>query len=184
MNTRPLRCVATLSTLLALNVMYAQDAVTAEQDKDAKVDPLQVFEAREFEAAGDFRLPYRLLKPAGFQAENRNPDLKYPLVIFLHGAGERGDDNERQLIHGGRNFAAAAMRNRHPAFIVAPQCPAELWWVNIPGLSRSKDTPDSSVAPLEAVLKLVESLQQEFPIESKRIYAVGLSMGGFGTWTY
>src|SRR4051794_27812515 len=64
------------------------------------------------------KLPYRLLKPLAV-ADGK----KYPLVVFLHGAGERGTDNEKQLIHGVPQFAARANREKYPCFLIAPQCP-------------------------------------------------------------
>ena len=67
---------------------------------------------------GDYKLPYRLLKPKDYDAKQ-----KYPLVIFLHGAGERGDDNAKQLVHGMNDFASDEVMAKYPAFVFAPQCP-------------------------------------------------------------
>ena len=63
-------------------------------------------------------LPYRILLP-----KNYNSQKLYPMLIFLHGAGERGDDNELQLIHGGSLFKSNDFRNNYPAIVVFPQCP-------------------------------------------------------------
>ncbi|RIK78935.1 MAG: hypothetical protein DCC67_11120, partial [Planctomycetota bacterium] len=73
--------------LLAINAMSAQDAVTAKEEATT-IDPLEVFEPRQYEGADGLKLPYRLLKPWGYEAENRDPETKFPLVLFLHGAGE------------------------------------------------------------------------------------------------
>ncbi|HBX46492.1 MAG TPA: phospholipase, partial [Porphyromonadaceae bacterium] len=51
------------------------------------------------------------------------PGKKYPLVVFLHGAGERGNDNEAQLTHGGNMFTNPVNREKYPAFVLFPQCP-------------------------------------------------------------
>ena len=75
------------------------------------------FEPRVFQD-GEYRLNYRLLKPRPF-----DPAQKYPLVIFLHGAGERGDDNTKQLVHGMNDFASDEIMAKYPAFVIAPQCP-------------------------------------------------------------
>jgi len=134
------------------------------------------FEPRTY-VAGDFSLPYRLLKPKGY-----DPKQKYPLVIFLHGAGERGSDNEKQLLHGMNDFASDEIMNKYPAFVMAPQCPAGQQWGGINRLAKT-ETPEGQLAPaLEATLKVVPVLQKEFSIGDRRIYLTGLSMGGYGSW--
>ena len=71
-------------------------------------------------------LPYRLLRPLAAQA-----GTQYPLVVFLHGAGERGTDNDKQLTHGVPQFATAENRTKYPCFLIAPQCPAGQRWVEV-----------------------------------------------------
>jgi predicted peptidase len=151
--------------------MCAQDAITPQP-----ADPLKVFEARVFEdKLGS--LPYRLLKPLGHDRKQ-----KYPLVMFLHGAGERGADNAKQLLHGGRNFALEAMRRRHPAFVVFPQCPTDKRWVEVAWDAEHQKAPKEPSVTMHAVLALVDALREEFSVDERRIYGVGLSMGGFGIW--
>ncbi len=70
-----------------------------------------------------FFLPYRMIRPESMKAGK-----KYPLVLFLHGAGERGNDNERQLTHGGQMFLNPVNREKYPAFVLVPQCPAGSYW--------------------------------------------------------
>jgi predicted peptidase len=160
-----------------MNAQTIEKPKASAHDKETdKPDPLKVFEARTF-GKGDGRLPYRLLKPLNYDAKQQ-----YPLVLFLHGAGERGSDNERQLIHGGKDFADEGFRKRHPAFIVAPQCPEEEKWVDVPWDSEAHKMPAEPSLPMKSVLKLLETLRKEFPIDAKRIYGIGLSMGGYGTW--
>lgn len=89
-------------------------------------------------------------------------EQRWPLVLFLHGAGERGDDLERVNIHGPAKRINAG--TNFPFILVAPQCPEEQWW----------DT-DTLVALLDTV---TESLR----VDPDRVYVTGLSMGGFGTW--
>jgi predicted peptidase len=170
--------------LLALAVCKPMNAQTADNQQAsaagkaeaAPPDPNKVFEARTF-GEGDGRLPFRLLKPLDYDAKQ-----KYPLVLFLHGAGERGAGNDRQLIHGGRNFIDEAFRRRHPAFIVAPQCPEEKKWVEVPWDAKEHKAPADPGPTMKAVFDLVDSLQKEFSIDADRIYGIGLSMGGYGTW--
>jgi predicted peptidase len=170
--TRPHVLLAVLAMTLGLRTINAQDAAAPQP-----ADPLKVFEARVLETSGGAALPYRLLKPLDY-----DPQQKYPLVLFLHGAGERGDDNEKQLIHGGRNFAHEAMRRRHPAFVAVPQCPAEKKWVEVPWEAQAHKVPEQASETLRAVFNLVDALQKEFSIDEGRIYCVGLSMGGYGAW--
>lgn len=159
-----------LLVVMIASTMHAQDAAPP-------ADPLAASEARVFRSADGASLPYRLLAPPQV-----DPQQRYPLVVFLHGAGERGDDNAAQLVHGGRNFADAPARRRHPAFVIFPQCPAERKWVDVPWDGRTHAMPAEPSGPLGSVLELVAALQQELPVDASRIYGVGLSMGGYGTW--
>jgi predicted peptidase len=134
------------------------------------------FEARTFGDRG-FALPYRLLKPKDYDL-----NAKYPLVVFLHGAGERGNDNFKQLVHGMNDFASDENMAKYPAFVIAPQCPDDRKWVEVDWRLEAHTQPESPSVSLEATLRLVDALQQEFAIDSSRIYLTGLSMGGYGTW--
>src|SRR5205807_823190 len=78
------------------------------------------FEARTFTSDQGAKLPYRLLKPLNYEEAK-----KYPLVLFLHGAGERGDDNKLQLKHGAPVFLKPDLRVNYPCFVFAPQCPKD-----------------------------------------------------------
>src|SRR3954451_6779987 len=77
-----------------------------------KPDLDKLLEKRTFEK-DKARLPYRLMKPEGYKADGKDT---YPLVVFLHGAGERGDNNTAQLKHGVRDFAKEDNRKKYPAF--------------------------------------------------------------------
>lgn len=120
------------------------------------------------------KLPYRWLTP-----EPEAPQVRYPLVVFLHGAGERGEDNEKQLIHGVANFYTPANRKKYPCFLVAPQCPENLRWADWTQHGPLQDHPTEAT---RLVLELVDVLRQSQNIDSKRVYLTGLSMGGFATW--
>lgn len=122
-------------------------------------------------------LPYRLLKPEEVDAKQ-----KYPLVIFLHGAGERGTDNDKQLVHGVPEFAKPEHRKKYPCFLIAPQCPANVKWVDCDWGALSHKQPGEPTEPLRQTLELIDAMQKEFPIDPKRIYITGLSMGGYGVW--
>ena len=77
-------------------------------------------------------LPYRLLLPKNF-----DNDKKYPLIIFLHGAGERGNDNELQLVHGKDLFINMNKNNTFPSIVVFPQCSKNSYWANVSRINNS-----------------------------------------------
>jgi len=109
---------------------------------------------------------------------------KYPLVIFLHGSGERGKDNEAQLKWGVMNFATDQNMMLHPALVIAPQCPEQVSWSNF---SREKNTTEmhlqpAPTRPMELLIGLIHQLIKTMPVDSNRIYITGLSMGGYGTY--
>lgn len=157
------RCLAPLALLLMTTAALAAD----NRDR---------FEARTF-ADGDFKLPYRLLKPKDYDAKQ-----KYPLVLFLHGAGERGENNKAQLVHGMNDFASDEIMAKYPAFVIAPQCPTDKKWVEVDWSASQHTTPEQPSLGLAATLKAIEALQKEFSIDDQRLYITGLSMGGYGTW--
>ena len=84
-----------------------------------------LYEKREFVFKGD-TLRYRVLFP-----ENYDKSRSYPLVLFLHGAGERGNDNEKQLIHGSSMFTEENNRKNYPSIVIFPQCPEGGFWVEM-----------------------------------------------------
>ncbi len=127
---------------------------------------------------GKDTLKYRQLFP------DANPSRKYPLVIFLHGSGERGSDNDAQLKWGVMNFAVEQTMMKYPAFVIAPQCPANLNWANIAMNRNTREVrleKDPS-KPMELVIALINKMIKDSPIDKNRIYITGLSMGGFGTF--
>ncbi|MFZ6014365.1 MAG: prolyl oligopeptidase family serine peptidase [Bacteroidota bacterium] len=120
-------------------------------------------------------LPYRLLKPA-----NPNLESPVPLVIFLHGAGERGRENEVQIKHISNLFLEPKNRSRFPCYVVAPQCPKNKSWTEY-DKSENQMSADPS-RPMEMLIQLLDQILKEYPIDQNRIYVTGLSMGGYGTW--
>jgi predicted peptidase len=149
----------------------------------AQGQSLDDFQKQKFTHNGD-RLLYRIQFPL-HNVESK----KYPLVVVLHGSGERGRDNEAQLRWGGDLFANPANREKFPAIVVFPQCPPDDSWGRVGG-SRDADSSQRFTflskepigRPLELVLELIESLVASGKVDSKRIYIGGLSMGGFGTF--
>ena len=82
-----------------------------------KAQDLSLYQKKWMVQNGD-TLPYRILLPEGYDSTQ-----KYPVIFFLHGAGERGRDNEKQLVHGGKLFLKEEVRKNYKAIVVFPQCP-------------------------------------------------------------
>jgi len=133
-------------------------------------------EKRVYQDPKGEKLPYRLFIPPAY-----DPQKKYPLILFLHGAGERGDDNEAQLVHA-QVLRLVADPNR-PCFLVAPQCPVGRKWVEVPwDFKTFHETPAEPSLPMRLTMELLDQLDKEFSIDPDRRYVTGLSMGGFGTF--
>ncbi len=134
---------------------------------------------------GKDTLPYRLLLPLDY-----DPGKKYPLILFLHGAGERGNDNEKQLVHGAKLFLVDSIRKTYPAIVVFPQCAANSFWSNVSIATDSINktrvfnfpTDGPPTKAMELLLELLKELADNYPLDKKHLYVGGLSMGGMGTF--
>ena len=115
-------------------------------------------------------LPYRLLRP-----EEEKLGQKYPLVLFLHGAGERGTDNIINLRYITPLFMKAESRTKYPCYLLIPQCPPNVWW-------SGKGRGDTSGGAVDEIMNLIDSLAATGKVDRERIYVTGLSMGGYATW--
>ncbi len=110
-------------------------------------------------------------------------DEKIPLVLFLHGAGERGTDNQAQLKHGMSELVAWAQKAGQPCHILAPQCPPGKWWGEVNDYRSTTNLKFSEQQPvLEALLALIEETATQSAIDRDLVYLTGLSMGGYGTY--
>ncbi len=141
------------------------------------------FEKSVFIRNGDTLL-YRVQYPLAYRSAG-----KYPLVVLLHGSGERGNDNAAQLKWGGDLFADSAQRAAHPAIVIFPQCPQNNSWAGVTSRRDLDSTQRFSFLseqpvgkPLALVLALVDSLSSAGLVNTKKIYIGGLSMGGMGTY--
>lgn len=152
-----------------LHVLPAISSVYGQSDS--------LFEKHIFITKLNDTLPYRLMRP-------QFPDtaIKVPLVLFLHGAGERGNDNNMQFVNGVKNFATDSNRMKFPCFLVLPQCAKEYRWVETDWRLPSHIIPGKPSVYLNATIMLIDSLMKNLNIDTNRIYITGLSMGGFGTW--
>lgn len=163
-----------LTTLLAL-VLITQGTLSAQD--------FSLYEKGEFKTTDGHILPYRLLYP-----KNYDKTKKYPVILFLHGAGERGNDNEKQLTHGAKLFLDEQNREKYPSFLIMPQCPQESYWSSVQAdrtrqpMTFTFDYTRPSNWPLEAALDVVEQLTNQEGVDPRRLYIMGLSMGGMGTF--
>ncbi len=139
------------------------------------------FEKKVYVSVSGDSLNYRFLRP-----EVEKKGKKYPLVLFLHGAGERGTDNEKQLLHGSQMWLNPVNRDKYPAFVLFPQCPESAYWayVKSPRSFEPSQMPSNVLlSPLFSTLKeLLDSCLNMPQVDKKRIYVVGLSMGAMGTF--
>ena len=106
----------------------------------------------------EIELDYLLSLPEHYESKD-----EWPLILFLHGAGERGDNLDRVKIHGPPKLIASG--EKLPFIVVSPQCPKDRWW---------------NAVELTALL---DEIVEKHNVDESRIYVTGLSMGGFGTWS-
>jgi predicted peptidase len=161
--------ISTLGIVIFFLFSFSAEAQTMEDYKKA-----------QFIHEND-TLNYRILFPKDFSEEN-----KYPVVLVLHGAGERGNNNEAQLTHGGKLFLEK--QEEFPAIVIFPQAPLEDYWAKVevdrevtPFEFKFKNN-EAPTQALDMVMKLMDSISSEKYVDQNRIYVGGLSMGGMGTY--
>jgi len=135
-------------------------------------------EAKIFTDSTGYDLPYRIYVPADY-----SEDYAYPLVLFLHGAGERGYDNEAQLKHTIMHPFTDKSCPIYQSIVIVPQCPTYDGWVHTNWDLGSYSIEKAKIAgAMTAVVELLDSIMEEYSINADRQYVLGLSMGGYGTW--
>lgn len=157
-----------IALLLMVNLAYSQDK---------SLFTIELF------IKGNDTLKYRMLLPENFDAEKQ-----YPVLFFLHGAGERGNDNEAQLVHGSKLFLNAENRKNFPAIIIFPQCPQNDYWSNVK-INNANTTDRFSFQKggkpnkaMSLLMALVSKIKSEKFSDNDRFYVGGLSMGAMGTF--
>ena len=137
-----------------------------------------IFEDRLYEAADGTKIPYRLYVPYDYDTNK-----EYPVVLFLHGANDRGSDNLSSMNHMIETLYSHENSPFWDSIVIIPQCPLDEQWVDTPwknGGYRVEEVPESN--ELKAVVEILGLVSEEFPTDKDRYYVTGLSMGGFGTW--
>lgn len=139
---------------------------------------------KKFLVQGNDTLPYRILLPLQYDAKKT-----YPVLFFLHGAGERGSDNEKQLVHGSKVFLSPDHRTRFPAIVVFPQCSANSYWSNVLRLHDADGKRQfhflaggEPTRYMQLLQHLVTYFLSAYPVKKAQVYVGGLSMGGMGTY--
>lgn len=132
----------------------------------------EILLAKVFKGSQGRTMPYRLYIP-----ENYDKQKKYPLVLYLHGGGGRGDDNLKQ-IEGGNGYIVDLLVSRstqanNPSIVLIPQSPGE-GWVDYDSITPTRY--------LSLVLELIKEIESSYNVNTDRRYVLGQSMGGFGAF--
>ncbi|WP_458628796.1 carboxylesterase family protein [Winogradskyella sp. PC D3.3] len=167
-----------LVTLIFSIIIFSSYGVKAQQTESSK----DLFSYENHIVKGD-TLNYRMLLPKDFEASKT-----YPLVLMLHGAGERGNDNKKQLAHGSQLFLNETVRDSFPAIVIFPQCPKNDYWSKLDADRSTKPITFNykyNEAPTKAmalVMDLMKDMVAKPFVKTDQVYVMGLSMGGMGTF--
>jgi predicted peptidase len=148
--------------------------IEKENERKIAAAPAAQFSAGDFNATNGVKIMYRLLAPGTSKHE------KLPLVVMMHGSGQIGTDNQKQLGWLARSWAHPDIQPRFPAYVLVPQVPArsaDYQPAADEGMQMSFARP-----PLEAVMQLVEHTIKNNDVDASRVYIVGFSMGASGAW--
>ena len=147
--------MTTRFTATALALAFATTILCAQED-----DSMQKSKTFEKQVTRTMSANYLLFLPKGYEPKG---DKKWPLMIFLHGAGERGSELKKVAVHGPPKIVKS--QPDFPFIVVSPQCPENQSWSN------------------DLVLALMDEIIATHQVDTNRVYLTGLSMGGFGTWS-
>ena len=164
-------------TALAMNAAVFADENAPEKTPD--FNPSDLMEAKTFASPDGSPIAYRIHKP---NKETLAENAKLPVVLFLHGAGERGNDNSAQLLHCVTQLMRFVVENKHPAIVIVPQCPAGTWWTFGPSETNTPPITAKQTNTLKTVLEIMDTELADMPYDPSRVYVSGISMGGYGTW--
>ena len=144
----------------------------------------KVYEYQDPKSGECFHLPYRVYFPTGYDAAD---EKTYPILFFLHGHGECGTDNALQIrVLGKENRLIDMVMERDDCIIVAPQCPCNVKYEWVPlnhaWATGSRELTEEPTIGLAAATEILKMFLASGKIDLSRVYAAGISMGGYGTW--
>jgi predicted peptidase len=151
---KKLLAIALGFTVLSGSALKSSLALAQE---DPTPDPMQKPLKFERQITRTLRANYLLFLPKEYESKKQ-----WPLMLFLHGAGERGSNVWRVAVHGPPKIVRG--KPNFPFIVVSPQCPTGQHWNN------------------EVLLNLLDEICENYSVDTRRMYLTGLSMGGFGTW--
>lgn len=169
------------STLIIIVLLFATQCGFVSRRNEPSNQPQQQnlhgpgnsFAEKSYANAEGKIMRYLLFVPKDYDAKK-----KYPLILWLHGAGSRGDDLNLLLKGGDKSgigfLAKADVQSQYPSFIVAPQLPSKSFWA-------MPKSPEPTVE-LKLALDILNKVRDDYSIDDARLYVMGISMGGFGTW--
>jgi predicted peptidase len=134
------------------------------------------FEALTFTASNGTILPYCS------KVVNENLPGSEAVLLFLHGAGERGNDNCKQLVHGSEAVVEFLEINKIKCRVIFPQCPNDIKWVALDWDKTGHEMPQVASKPMNAVIELLKEVLNYSNVDKSRVYVSGISMGGYGSW--
>lgn len=163
------------ANVVAITTVNRYEQYALEREFNLRPGILNEFRELEIEtstSAATAPARYRLYEPqvAGLTA-------KYPVVLYLHGAGERGFDNARQLRSVPSWLTEPPCSTRYSCFVLVPQCPDKMNWQSFREASKSSKHESTDV-----IIKMLESVLKDPAADCDRVYLIGYSMGSFGTW--
>src|SRR6266478_9624967 len=148
--------IAIVTGALALTL----SACTATKpESSSNPPPVQMARQLKLKKMQAIELNYLLFLPKGYEAKS---EKRWPLILFLHGAGERGTNVWKVATHGPPKNVTA--NPDFPFIVVSPQCPEDEIWSN------------------DTLLALLDEMTRKYAVDTNRVYLTGLSMGGYGTW--
>ena len=107
---------------------------------------------------------------------------KEAVLLFLHGAGERGNDNCKQLVHGSEALVEYLEQKQIKCRVIFPQCPCDIKWTNLDWTQTVHQFSTTPTNPMNAVMELLTSILNSSNVDKQKVYISGISMGGYGSW--
>ena len=166
--------IISITIILGVTLMCSHARAKLIENKSDKV--ISDYHSFYYQAEDGQKLNYRFYNPSTNESKK-----KYPLVVHFHGAGSRGNNNTSQL-YLAKKVTSKENIKKYPCFVFAPQCPANKKWVSTDWSKLSHKIPRKPNAQMKMAIAAIDEIVKKYPIDTKRIYVYGQSMGGFATW--